>query len=549
MAFIRSMFLFLLLAHLFLTAKVAGQAYTGNITESGPTLSPSGPYSYLTSPAGEFAFGFQSLESNSSLFILAIWFNKTSTTQPITWFAQNSSEMAVAAPVLAPAGSTLSLTRTGELILVGPNSETIWSPVPSGADHLALLEQGNLILYDSAESAVWRSFDYPTDTLVPGQSLSEGSTLKSKLTDSDFSSGRFQLEANQDGYLALYLVVESSYLERLWNSTEYTSGMSLVFDSSGLLSYQLANSSSLFNISQSPTQRYYQHATLDPDGVFRVYVYDKNLSDKGANWSVVKELPDNACNLKVDVGSGMCGFNAYCTQSLNSNLPRLNCLCPRNYSFFDTNRPYLGCRPDFALQNCSADEATDFKIVVMPDADWHSGGDYMHFVTNDQGDCTRSCLSDCFCSVAIYSDGGDCWKKKLPLSNGKQGTGEGGKALIKVRVSGGTSQIQPSEPVPGSTTKKNRTNLVVAGAVMLGASLLIIIVAAAIASLYLLRTKRGHENGRIDLLVQGDEEAEADIGRVESFLRVAIWCIQENPTMRPTMHKCHICKSRNKIGC
>ncbi|XP_078169811.1 G-type lectin S-receptor-like serine/threonine-protein kinase LECRK2 [Carex rostrata] len=505
MAFERSMFFFFLLAHLFLTRKVAGQAYTGNITRSGgPTLSPSGPYSYLTSPSGEFAFGFRSLESNTSHFLLAIWFNKTSTPQPITWFAKNLRDRAA----LALAESKLNLTQTGDLILVGPSSETIWSTRLLNATHLALLEQGNLILYDRTESVVWQSFDSPTDTLVPGQSLSEGSTLKSKLTDSDFSPGRFQLEVNQNGSLALSLVIQPSTTPLdvdyvladptpFWETKNNNSGSSLVFDLSGLLSY---NGSSPINISQSPAERYYQHATLDPDGVFRVYVYDKNISDQDS-WSVVGGFPDSACSYTVDVGSGICGFNAYCTQSPTSNFPPVNCTCPPNYNFFDTNRPYLGCRPDFALQNCSAEEGRNFKIVEMQNTDWWGTGDYVHFITNDEVDCRTSCLSDCFCSVAIYRDN-NCWKKKLPLSNGMQGIGEGGIALIKVRVSGGTSPIQPSAP-GGSTTKKNRTDLVVAGAVMFGASLLILIVSATIAYVYLLRSKRGHESKQVDLSQMG----------------------------------------------
>lgn len=44
-------------------------------------------------------------------------------------------------------------------------------------------------------------------------------------------------------------------------------------------------------------------------------------------------------------------------------------------------------------------------------------------------------------------------------------------------------------------------------------------------------------DGRLDLLVEGDEEATLDMRRVERFVKVALWCIQEEPSMRPTMHK------------
>ncbi|XXG46268.1 hypothetical protein AAC387_Pa02g1154 [Persea americana] len=42
---------------------------------------------------------------------------------------------------------------------------------------------------------------------------------------------------------------------------------------------------------------------------------------------------------------------------------------------------------------------------------------------------------------------------------------------------------------------------------------------------------------RLDKLVENDEEAMDDMKRVERTVMVAIWCIQENPTMRPCMVK------------
>ncbi|GKV12562.1 hypothetical protein SLEP1_g23689 [Rubroshorea leprosula] len=44
-----------------------------------------------------------------------------------------------------------------------------------------------------------------------------------------------------------------------------------------------------------------------------------------------------------------------------------------------------------------------------------------------------------------------------------------------------------------------------------------------------------YEEGRMPLLVQEDEEAMEDIKRVEQFVMIAIWCIQDDPLLRPTM--------------
>ncbi|KAG2375807.1 G-type lectin S-receptor-like serine/threonine-protein [Vigna angularis] len=41
--------------------------------------------------------------------------------------------------------------------------------------------------------------------------------------------------------------------------------------------------------------------------------------------------------------------------------------------------------------------------------------------------------------------------------------------------------------------------------------------------------------GRIDVLVENDEEALSDYVRLQKWVKIAIWCIHEQPQMRPTM--------------
>ncbi|WVZ84085.1 hypothetical protein U9M48_031156 [Paspalum notatum var. saurae] len=41
--------------------------------------------------------------------------------------------------------------------------------------------------------------------------------------------------------------------------------------------------------------------------------------------------------------------------------------------------------------------------------------------------------------------------------------------------------------------------------------------------------------GRVDYLVEGDYEALFNLQKVERYVAVALWCLQEDPTMRPTM--------------
>ncbi|TVU13434.1 hypothetical protein EJB05_40490, partial [Eragrostis curvula] len=46
-----------------------------------------------------------------------------------------------------------------------------------------------------------------------------------------------------------------------------------------------------------------------------------------------------------------------------------------------------------------------------------------------------------------------------------------------------------------------------------------------------------YRGGRVDFLVDGDDEAMLNLETVERFVEVALWCLQEDPTIRPTMLK------------
>jgi hypothetical protein len=45
------------------------------------------------------------------------------------------------------------------------------------------------------------------------------------------------------------------------------------------------------------------------------------------------------------------------------------------------------------------------------------------------------------------------------------------------------------------------------------------------------------QEGTLDVLVEYDREAMDDMKKVERFVKVAIWCIQEDPSLRPIMRK------------
>ncbi|XP_010927624.1 G-type lectin S-receptor-like serine/threonine-protein kinase LECRK3 isoform X2 [Elaeis guineensis] len=294
-----------------------------------------------------------------------------------------------------------------------------------------MLNNGNFILASSDGSFRWQSFDHPSDTILPSQVLGVGKGLRSRLMDTNYSSGRFELSVGSDGNLTFYPVnIMTGYAyDPYWATNTTGNGSRILFnESTGTIYLALANSNIYFLPQRTYSVKdFYQRATLDFDGVFRRYIYPKNAKSTSAGWSTVGFQPPDICrNLTTKTGSGACGFNSYCISGGGNQ--SVDCVCPPDYSFQDPNRKYKGCMPDFAAQNCKG----KFTLREMNNVDWPLSA-YEHLSPIDEDRCKRECLGDCNCAVAIYQDDGqNCWKKRLPLSNGRMSDYVDRRAFVKV---------------------------------------------------------------------------------------------------------------------
>ncbi|VAI46422.1 unnamed protein product [Triticum turgidum subsp. durum] len=418
-----------------------------NIT-LGSTLTTQGPNASRISPSGEFAFGFRPSDADASVYLLAVWFDKI-TSKTAVWYANTNTNT----NTTLPAGSQLQLTPGGVLSLQDPAGTEIWNPRVTNVDHAAMLDTGNFVLYAKDGSIKWQSFEHPTDTILPSQELPKGSVLQSRLMDNDYSAGRFQISVQDDGNLRFYTMAVPSlfrYDPPYWDSKTGGNGSSLVFNTTGSI-YYTTSSGGQFNITSetldSPAD-FYRRATLDADGVFRQYVYPKKAAQTSgwnAEWKVMDYLPRNFCEaVRVETGSGACGFNSYCRSNTNRSV---ECKCPINYSFIDNERTYKGCKQDFAPHSCDLDDTEStqqFKLLPMNNINWPFG-DYERHSPIGEDSCQRLCLTDCFCVAAVYY-GGSCWKKRSPLSNGMEGSALVIVFLISILYFGSYRVIRRKKP-------------------------------------------------------------------------------------------------------
>ncbi|MCZ6919651.1 MAG: hypothetical protein O7C60_05065 [Rickettsia endosymbiont of Ixodes persulcatus] len=422
------------------------------------------------SPSGDFAFGFRQFNS-TDLFLLSIWYDKIPD-RTIVWYADYGDN-------LAPRGSKVELTADQGLALTGPQGEDLWtSQTLTGtvAAYGVINDTGNFVLEDSSFNKVWESFQNPTDTMLPTQIMGRGGVLSSRQSETKFSKGKFQLRFVQEGNLVLNTInlptdfPNEPYYQQ--NSEVSSPGKQLVFNDSGYF-YILKENDERIAITQGglSTGNYYLRVTLNFDGIFTLYSHPKN-STGNQSWTPIWSVPDNICDY-ISM-TGVCGYNNVC--KLNPQDKRPTCKCPTGYSLLDPNDPYGSCRPDFIQAGCKEDEVSSqqalYYLENLTNINWPMS-DYTRLKPFTEEQCRNSCLQDCMCAVAVFGRDGSCWKKQLPLANGRFSENEDGQVFIKVRKSSPSFSNPGNEPL---RKKKNQDGLILAGSVLLGCSVFVIFI-------------------------------------------------------------------------
>ncbi|KAC0969629.1 hypothetical protein FH972_027132 [Carpinus fangiana] len=626
LAYIQSHFLVLVIA---LQLPATLQAYT-NVTV-GSALFATDDNSTWTSPSGDFAFGFRRLPGEQEQFLLAIWFAKLPE-ETIVWFANRDYPW-------VERESKVELTTAGHLVFSSPSGMEYWRSNYTenpGVSHGAMLDAGNFVITSRDSSIIWDSFNEPTDTILPTQVLGFGNKLFSSLSEDNYQRGKFQLRFTENNLMLNQIDVYTGHPYGAYYTSQDVS--ELMLDKSGYLQVRNSLSQNTSNLTMSnghvirADSNYYK-ATLDFDGILRVYAHPKNFT-RNDGWSAIWYVPDNICLSILDiVGSGPCGYNSICELG---PLGKPDCQCAPGFSLLDVSDRYGGCKQDDVsyMHECNekgsviAEDRFDF--TEMEFADWPLA-DYEMLQPTTIFECKKSCLRDCYCAVAIFQDPkynngiGTCWKKKLPLSNGRLNrTSIDRKALFKkVKLGPNSSSQNPMNPNPGG---RQQNQAIVILAVLLGklpnfyktlntrdpeinlhsftykdleeatngfkeelgrGSFGTVYKGAIIISGYskhvavkrldkLVREgerefktemtvigQTHHKNlvrrcveiemeraailiewayecyskGKVERLVENDEEALSDLKKVERLVTVAIWCVQDLPLLRPSMRE------------
>ncbi|GLT52515.1 hypothetical protein SLA2020_258530 [Shorea laevis] len=439
------------------------------------------------SPSNDFELGFRRAPDQQDRFLLAIWFanipNKT-----IVWSANGDNPVEM--------GSRVELTSNG-LVLTAPSGTEIWwsnstQDGTGGVSHAAMLDTGNFVITGRNSNNIWESFQNPTDTILPGQELGLDSILSSAISGTSYKKGRFQLRFTSEALVLNQIDVVTGKPFRFY--LNITDGSRLIFNESGYI--LIKKSSGIFvrlaPENTVPKQDSYYRATIGFDGVFTLY-YHSRTSYGDATWESWWYRPKDICSSFVSqdpLGSGPCGYNSICQPNQDG---RATCSCPRGFSSLDAKNPLFGCKPNYQSkpEDCNEEGSIigedRFEFNTMQFADWPFS-DYELLEHVNDTECRRACLVDCNCAVAILqapelnNGNGLCWKKKLPLSNGRFNQDQIDRSVFIKVLKSDESPVNPPNPNP-SEKKQNQVILVLS--VLLGTSAFFNFFTLVVISLFL----------------------------------------------------------------
>lgn len=321
----------------------------------------------------------------------------------------------------------------------------------------------------------WDSFvDSPsTDTLLPGQKLHKNQKLiswRNKADPSTTGYGTYSFGWDNKNILTLSWTSPKANLSTTWRGGAYIPAPD-VYDKHTISNVEYvyfhltlghlyinskpADTAILSGGADKINATIKKRITIDTDGGFRIWqltVGAQNWTSK-ANW-VVSDRPDSRSQCTT---YGTCGPYGLCTSPVDS-LDRVQCECPRGFTFIDSTDTAQGCTlvKNSASSTCGnandvVGNPNDFVELDGVDMPW--GGDYniLYDVGNDPSRCWSACQNDCLCAGAVYSkDEQKCWLKTETLYNLGYPTvplhGNDRFAFIKLIIISRNSNVEESNP-------------------------------------------------------------------------------------------------------
>ncbi|KAK9057005.1 hypothetical protein SSX86_024371 [Deinandra increscens subsp. villosa] len=348
----------------------------------------------LVSATGIFELGFFQPGSAENRY-LGMWYKQISV-RTVVWVANRNDPLPGASPLV------LKITDEG-LLGIFDNISMIWSSntTTSGNATARLRDNGNLVVIDKNENVLWQSFDYPTDTLLPGMKLGKDYLrnkewrLSSWKSSQDPSPGDLTWGADTRHYPENKLKQGASVIFRAgpWSNQQLT-GIPVLSRSLTLIYEVTINESEVSFSSNFQGDPLISRFTLNSSARLESWAW----VDNNRGWQLFVSFPRGACDTY-----NIC--SAYGTCSINTIQQLCSCLdekrfVPRNQRAWDAANWSGGCirRTPLECKNGSAG-FIKYSNVKLPDTEntWYN----MNMTIEE---CGTRCLQNCTCMAYANPD-------------------------------------------------------------------------------------------------------------------------------------------------
>ncbi|KAE8681054.1 S-locus lectin protein kinase family protein, putative isoform 1 [Hibiscus syriacus] len=474
------MVLVLCLFHFFATKALALSTISaGQSIKDGETL---------VSAGGTFELGFFS-PGNSKSRYLGIWYKKIST-GTVVWVANREASV-------SDFSGVLSINDRGVLSIMNRTKGVVWSSNTSrkaAEEPVAqLLDSGNFVVKDGndsdPESFLWRSFDYPCDTFLPGMKLGRNFItgfdrhLSSWKNDEDPAPGLYTIRIDPRGVPQLVLKKGPAILSRggSWDGVYFSRRSRKKVNP--VYSYEFVlNKNEVYYKHETRNSSIFSRYLLNPSGIIQYSIWNERKHD----WEIFSEPQGDQCSIYARCGS-------YATCNTIETPP---CKCLEGFKSRSASSPDLssvdwsdGCTRRTRLACDGGDSFHKKTGLEIPDTS-KSWAD----ISIDLKDCEKLCLKNCSCTaysnLDIRDGGHGCLLWFGDLIDMSEFSAGGQDLYIRL-ASSNLNHIQGK----GKLTEKQMAGIIVASVIITSGVTMLAL------ALYLWKIKRRKtgEHGKEDL--------------------------------------------------
>uniref|UniRef100_M8AXL9 Receptor-like serine/threonine-protein kinase n=1 Tax=Aegilops tauschii TaxID=37682 RepID=M8AXL9_AEGTA len=358
----------------------------------------------LVSGNGRGALGFFETGSDSNWY-MGIWFNTVPKLTP-AWVANRDD------PIKNITSLELTISGDGNLVILNRSSSSIiWSSQAraTATDTIAvLLNTGNLVLQNSSSNpsdVFWQSFDYPTDTFLPGAKLGYDKVtgLNRRLVSwknlIDPATGAYHEELDPSGLDQFLLTPLNSstpyWYSGVWNGQYFA------------LMPEMSNGYFMnFTFVDNDQEKYFMYTLHDETTVIRNYVDVSGQAktnmwqESSQNWVPMFAQPKAQCDVYA-----VCGPSTICD---DNTLPSCNCMkgfavrSPKDWKLYDLTS---GCLRNTPLDCSNRSTISTDRFYPMPCVRLPQNDDHSKPAAASSGECAQICLGDCSCTAYSFVKG------------------------------------------------------------------------------------------------------------------------------------------------